>query len=61
MDAGLELALAASAPLSEFARRFRYPGEPFEPSPGEAAEALRIARPVVAVTAERLGGVPGLI
>ena len=61
IDASLEPALAESAPLSEFAWRFRYPGEPFEPSLGEAAEALRIACSVVAVTAERLGGVPGLI
>jgi HEPN domain-containing protein len=61
IDASLEPAFAASAPLSEFAWRFRYPGEPFEPSPGEAAEAPRIARPVVAATAERLRGAPGFI
>jgi HEPN domain-containing protein len=61
IDASLEPALAESAPLSEFAWRFHYPGEPFEPSPGEAAEALRIAHSVVAATAERLGGVSGLV
>jgi hypothetical protein len=60
IDASLEPALAGAAPLSEFAWRFRYPGEPFEPSLEEAAEALRIARAVVAVTADRLAGVLGL-
>lgn len=54
IDTSLESTLAGVAPLSEFAWRFRYPGEPFQPSPGEAADALGIARRVVAALEERL-------
>jgi len=34
----------AAVPLTEFAWRFRYPGEPAELAPREAEEALAVAR-----------------
>ncbi|MHB0876176.1 MAG: HEPN domain-containing protein [Anaerolineae bacterium] len=43
----LETLLIEVAPLSEYAWRFRYPGEPEEPAPAEAREALVLARRVV--------------
>lgn len=35
-----------AVPLTEYAWRFRYPGEPVEPSREEAQEALLLAREV---------------
>lgn len=43
----LEPLLRATAPLTEYAWRFRYPGEPAEPSVQEAREALALAERVV--------------
>jgi HEPN domain-containing protein len=46
IDASLEPLLRRAAPLTEYAWRFRYPGEPEEPSPDEASGALVLAREV---------------
>jgi HEPN domain-containing protein len=43
IEQGLESLLRRAAPLTEYAWRFRYPGDPEEPSPKEAADALTIA------------------
>lgn len=51
IDSTLESVLVQAAPLSEFAWRFRYPGEPVELSLEEALEASRIAAAVVAAIA----------
>jgi len=42
-DETLRSAIDAAVPLSQYAWRFRYPGEPDEPPPEEAAQALAIA------------------
>ena len=46
IEAELEPLLRQAAPLTEYAWRFRYPGEPEEPSVEEADEAISIAREV---------------
>ncbi|HLF68703.1 MAG TPA: HEPN domain-containing protein [Gaiellaceae bacterium] len=46
-ERSLEPLLRQSAPLTEYAWRFRYPGEIFEPERAEVDEALDIARRVV--------------
>ncbi len=43
----LEALLRESAPLTEYAWRFRYPGEVFEPDRLEVEAALEVARRVV--------------
>ena len=43
----LEPLLRSTAPLTEYAWRFRYPGEPAEPSVGEVRGALALAESVV--------------
>lgn len=40
----LEPALASSAPLTEYAWRYRYPGDPTEPNMQDVLEALDIAK-----------------
>jgi HEPN domain-containing protein len=50
-DPSLEALLRESAPLTEYAWRFRYPGEVFEPGHEEVEGANRLARQVV----ERVG------
>jgi HEPN domain-containing protein len=40
LDASLQSILDRAAPLTEYAWKFRYPGEPEEPPPQEAQEAL---------------------
>lgn len=40
IDATLEPHLRATAPLTEYAWRYRYPGEPFEPEESEVRQAL---------------------
>jgi HEPN domain-containing protein len=58
-EPSLEPLLRRSAPLTEYAWRFRYPGEVFEPDPVEVDEALELARRVVeevaAATRDALG------
>lgn len=48
LDSSLEPLLRRAAPLTEYAWRFRYPGDPEEPSAEEAAAALATAREVLA-------------
>jgi HEPN domain-containing protein len=52
-EPSLESLLRASAPLTEYAWRFRGPGEPFEPERQEVDDALTLARRVVARLATR--------
>ena len=44
LDATLEPLLRSSAPLTQYAWRFRYPGEPDEPPAQEADSALSTAK-----------------
>jgi hypothetical protein len=46
IDSTLETLLRRAAPLTEYAWRFRYPGDPDEPSIEEARAALATARAV---------------
>lgn len=45
-DPSLQSLVDRAVPLTEYAWRFRYPGEPIEPSREEAQEALLLAREV---------------
>ena len=47
-EPSLEALLRESAPLTEYAWRFRYPGEVFEPDRQEVESALELAGRVVA-------------
>lgn len=57
-EPSLEPALRASAPLTEYAWRFRYPGEVFEPPRREVEEALELARSVVGEVRTAVGEMP---
>ena len=46
IDPGLEPVLRRAAVLTEYAWKFRYPGDPDEPSREETEEAFRLARDV---------------
>ena len=46
LDATFESLLRRAAPLTEYAWRFRYPGDPEEPDEDEARSALEVAREV---------------
>jgi HEPN domain-containing protein len=46
-EPSLEPLLREAAPLTEYAWRFRYPGEVFEPARREVEDAYRLARRVV--------------
>ncbi len=54
LDPALENLLRQAAPLTEYAWRFRYPGDPEEPTYDEAQSALAIARAVSQEILERL-------
>jgi hypothetical protein len=54
IDPGLADLMRRAAGLSEYAWRFRYPGEPEEPSASEAREALTLAREVYVAILSRL-------
>jgi HEPN domain-containing protein len=54
LDGTLRTIVDRAAPLTEYAWKFRYPGEPSEPSRGEAEHALRTARQVFEAVASRL-------
>ena len=56
VDASLEELLRRAAPLTEYAWRFRYPGEPDAPPLDEAETALALAREVYDAIARRLPG-----
>jgi HEPN domain-containing protein len=54
LDATLATVTAQAAPLTEYAWKFRYPGESDEPRPEEAEEALAAARNVYEAILTRL-------
>jgi HEPN domain-containing protein len=54
IDLDLEALLRRAAPLTEYAWKFRYPGDPEEPAPDEAAQALGTALEVYDALLERL-------
>jgi HEPN domain-containing protein len=54
IDATLEPILHATAPLTEYAWRFRYPGDTIEPEAAVATAALDLAEPVVTLVGARL-------
>jgi HEPN domain-containing protein len=54
LDQTLKALIDRAVPLTEYAWKFRYPGEPEEPSREEAEEALVIAREVYTAMVARL-------
>ena len=54
LDAGIQVVIDRAVPLTEFAWRFRYPGEPEDPSREEADDALATARDVYEAILARL-------
>jgi HEPN domain-containing protein len=54
LDPSLESLLRKAAPLTEYAWKFRYPGEWEEPTLGEAELGLAVAGEVVEAVLERL-------
>jgi HEPN domain-containing protein len=54
VDASLMGLVDQAVPLTEYAWKFRYPGEPEEPSQSEAEEALAIAQMVTDAIISRL-------
>jgi HEPN domain-containing protein len=54
----LEPLLREAAPLTEYAWRFRYPGEVFEPDRREVEDALQLAHRVVADVRTAVGQMP---
>jgi HEPN domain-containing protein len=56
IDPALEGLARRAARLTEYAWRFRYPGEPEEPPVAEAHEALALAREVYEAILSRLPG-----
>jgi len=57
-EPSLEALLRQSAPLTEYAWRFRYPGEVFEPDRREVEDALEVAHRVVGEVRMTTGGGP---
>jgi HEPN domain-containing protein len=54
LDPSLELLLRQAAGLTDYSWKFRYPGEPEEPSDREARDALETARAVYEAVLARL-------
>ena len=54
VDSTLEPLLRCAAPLTEYAWKFRYPGEPEPPPLNEAEAALALAREVYEAILNRL-------
>jgi hypothetical protein len=54
LDATLGAIADEAAPLTEYAWKFRYPGEPYEPEREEAERALATARNVYNAILSRL-------
>lgn len=54
LDPGLRELVDLAVPLTEFAWKFRYPGDAEDPVPDEAGEALRVAREVYQAITARL-------
>ena len=55
-DATLKRIVDRAVPLTEYAWKYRYPGEPGKPDEAEARDALVVARDVYAAVLERLPG-----
>lgn len=55
-DPSLEPTVRPAARLTDYAWKFRYPGEPAEPPREETEEALRLAREVYGAVLSRLPG-----
>jgi len=55
LDATLRSVVDRAVPLTEYAWKFRYPGEPEEPSLEEARDALDAARAVYEAIVTRVG------
>ena len=53
VDSGFESLQSAAEVLAPYASRFRYPGEPVEPTMDEAQEALELAERVLAFVRSR--------
>ncbi|MBI4491822.1 MAG: HEPN domain-containing protein [Chloroflexi bacterium] len=56
IDATLQEVIDRASPLTEYAWKYRYPGERAEPPRAEAEEALALAREVYAAILARLPG-----
>jgi HEPN domain-containing protein len=54
-EPGLRDLLRSAAPFTEYAWRFRYPGEIFEPPVEEVGDAMTIGAEVVEAVASRVG------
>lgn len=54
LDESLKAVVDRAVPLTDYAWKFRYPGEPVEPSLTEAQEALGLAREVYETILSRL-------
>ena len=54
VDRGLEAVIDPAVPLTEYAWKFRYPGEPEEPTRPEVEEALSLARKLYEAILDRL-------
>ncbi|MBM4285202.1 MAG: HEPN domain-containing protein [Deltaproteobacteria bacterium] len=54
LDETLREIIDRAVPLTEYAWKFRYPGDPEEPSPEEAEEAIRTAASVAQAITSRL-------
>jgi HEPN domain-containing protein len=54
VDPSLRGVIDRAVPLSEYAWKFRYPGEPSQPGPDEVADALATARGVFEAAVGRL-------
>ena len=54
IDQSLREFVDQAVPLSEYAWKFRYPGEPAQPQPEEATEALATARAVFNAVVSRM-------
>jgi hypothetical protein len=58
LDATLKAVVDQAAPLTEFAWKFRYPGEADEPAREEAEQALAVARNAYEAVLARMPPVP---
>jgi len=56
IDPSLELLLRRAAPLTQYAWKYRYPGEPGQPSVLETEDALGTSQEVLAAILARLPG-----
>ena len=54
LDSELEVLLRSAAPLTEYAWKYRYPGDSEEPTRQQTEDSLQIANRVVSAMVERL-------